>query len=76
MSVLVVGVIVIVMLILQGIGLWFIFGRRRDDLKPEDGTGMVLLQKQVQDLAQTLDRRVSESSKQMQDEAHRRHTES
>lgn len=76
MDVVQVGIFIIVALLLQGVGLWFLFARKRQDMKPEDATGMMLLQKQVQDLAHTLDRRVSESSKQMQDEAHRRHTES
>ncbi len=76
MDIVTIGIIVIVLLIVQGIGLWFLFGRKKEETKPEDGTGMMLLQKQVQDMAQTLDRRVTESSKQMQDEAHRRHTES
>jgi DNA recombination protein RmuC len=67
MDIVTVGIIVIVLLILQGIGLWFLFGRKSEVPKPEDGAGMMLLQKQVQDLAHTLDKRVSESSDRMHD---------
>lgn len=76
MDVVTIGIIIIILLIIQGFGLWYLFGRGKSDARPEDGTGMILLQKQVQDMAQSLDRRVSESSAQMQEEAHRRHTES
>ncbi|MFA6278885.1 MAG: DNA recombination protein RmuC [Candidatus Paceibacterota bacterium] len=44
--------------------------------KPEDSNGMVLLQQQLQNLEKTLDARVSESSKQMQENAHRQFSES
>jgi DNA recombination protein RmuC len=44
--------------------------------KSEDSGGMVLLQQQLQNLERTLDARVSESSKQMQENAHRQFTES
>ncbi|MBU6388487.1 DNA recombination protein RmuC [Patescibacteria group bacterium] len=44
--------------------------------KPEEGSGMVLLQQQLQNLERTLDARVSESSKAMQENAHRQFTES
>ncbi len=76
MTVVTIGVFIIVVLILQGFGFWYLFGRRAETPKAEDSSGMMLLQKQVENLAQTLDARVSESSKQMQEEAHRRHTES
>lgn len=79
MTVLEIGVFIIVLLILQGIGFWYAFGRRLSaapDAKPEDGQGMMLLQQQVSDLAKTLDARVADSARTMQEEAHRRHTES
>lgn len=77
MSIVTIGIAVIVLLILQGIGMWLLFGRKKQDGEPAPSSdGMMLLQKQVQELARTLDTRVSESSKQMQEEAHRRHTES
>jgi DNA recombination protein RmuC len=43
---------------------------------PEDGGGMVLLQQQMQELARTLDARVAESSRAMQENAHRQFSES
>ncbi|HEX7651845.1 MAG TPA: DNA recombination protein RmuC [Candidatus Paceibacterota bacterium] len=77
MTVVEIGVLIIVLLILQGIGFWYLFGRRQGQGDPGPSSdGMMLLQKQVQDLARTLDSRVTESSRQMQEEAHRRHTES
>ena len=42
----------------------------------EEGSGMVLLQQQMQELARTLDARVAESSKAMQENAHRQFSES
>ena len=74
MTVVQVGVLISVLFVLQGVGIWLIFGRRESS--ENTTSGMLLLQKQVQDLAQMLDQRVTESSRQMQDEAHRRHTES
>ncbi len=74
MDIVAVGIIVIIVFILQGIGLWYLFGRRQD--VPADNGGMLLLQKQVQDMARSIDQRVSESSKQMQDSVHRQLTES
>ena len=45
--------------------------------KPEgEGSGLVLLQQQMQELARTLDTRVAESAKQMQESSHRQFTES
>ncbi len=67
MSVVTIGVIVIVLLILQGVGFWLLFGRKAGGESKEEGTGMLLLQKQVQDMARALDSRVAESSKQMHD---------
>lgn len=48
---------------------------RRGVAKPEEG-GMVLLQAQMQELARTLDARVAESSKAMQESSHRQFSES
>jgi DNA recombination protein RmuC len=66
MDVLQVGILIIVLLILQGVGLWFLFGRKQEE-KKEDGSGLMLLQQHVQDLAKTLDARMGESSRQMHD---------
>jgi DNA recombination protein RmuC len=77
MTVLQIGILIIALLIFQGIGLWFLLGRKQGgaaSAPPSDG--MLLLQKQVQDLAKTLDGRVSESSRQMQESVHRQHAES
>jgi DNA recombination protein RmuC len=69
-----IALIVLALLFIQGIGLYFVFKRRE---KPtEEGSGMVLLQQQMQELARTLDSRVSESSRTMQENAHRQFTES
>lgn len=68
-----IGLIIIFVVIAQGIGLYFLFRRR--EAPPEQG-GMVLLQQQMQELARTLDARVADSSKQMQENAHRQFTES
>lgn len=71
MSVSLVLVTVLLLLLVQGVGLYFILRRR----PPEEG-GMVLLQQQMQELARTLDARVSESSRAMQENAHRQFSES
>ncbi len=49
---------------------------RRSMTEPEESGGMVLLQKQMQELTRTLDARVSESSRAMQENAHRQFSES
>ena len=61
MSLFTVALIVLGLLFVQGIGLYFIFRRREAPV--EEGSGMVLLQQQMQELARTLDARVSESSR-------------
>jgi DNA recombination protein RmuC len=69
-----VALIVLGLLLVQGIGLYFIMRRR--EVPPEEGSGMVLLQQQMQELARTLDSRVAESSKAMQESSHRQFSES
>ena len=71
-----VAIIVLALLLVQGIGLYFIFKRREGSKDAEEGSGMVMLQQQMQELARTLDARVSESSKAMQENAHRQFSES
>jgi len=71
MSVVVIFVGIILLLVI--VILWLIFGRQT---KSEDGSGMVLLQQQLQNLEKTLDARVSESSRAMQENSHRQFTES
>ncbi|MCR4333525.1 MAG: DNA recombination protein RmuC [Patescibacteria group bacterium] len=70
-----IALIVLALLFVQGVGLYFVF-RRREAPAPEDSNGMVLLQQQMQELARTLDARVSESSKAMQENSHRQFSES
>lgn len=74
MSLFSIGLIVLALVLTQGIGLYFIMRRR--EAPAEEGQGMVLLQQQMQELARTLDARVSESSKAMQESSHRQFSES
>lgn len=74
MDVFTIAIIVLALLFVQGIGLYLIFRRRSETT--EDGSGMVLLQQQLQNLERTLDARVSESSKAMQENSHRQFSES
>jgi hypothetical protein len=77
MGVLEIGVLIIILLIVQGIGLWVIFGRRSQVDTPSGAPdGLMLLQAQMQDLARTLDTRVAQSSKEMQESSHRQFSES
>lgn len=75
MSIFEVALIVLSLILVQGIGLYFIF-RRREEAPKDEGAGMVLLQQQMQDLARTLDTRMAESSKTMQETTHRQFSES
>lgn len=68
----VVGV-VMVLFLFQGVLLWFLFGRAKP--KSEEAGGLLLIQQQMQELTRTLDSRVLESSKTMQESLHRQHTE-
>jgi DNA recombination protein RmuC len=74
MSILTVALIILALVFVQGIGLYFIF--RRQETPTEDGSGMVLLQQQMQELARTLDTRMSESSRAMQESSHKQFSES
>ncbi len=73
MSILDVIFIVLALLVVQGVGLYLIL-RRRESVRDEGG--MLLLQQQLQNLEKTLDARVSESSRAMQENAHRQFSES
>ncbi len=75
MSIISVAIVVFVLIVVQSIGLYFIL-RRREETPKDDGAGMVLLQQQMQELARTLDARVAESSKAMQESSHRQFSES
>ncbi|MFA6414460.1 MAG: DNA recombination protein RmuC [Candidatus Paceibacterota bacterium] len=74
MDIFTIALLILGLLFVQGIGLYFIFKRRETPV--EEGSGMVLLQQQLQNLERTLDARVAESSKQMQENSHRQFTES
>ena len=60
-ALLIIGLVVIV--VLQGIGI-FVFLKGRQAPK-EDGTGLVLIQKQMENLERALDSRMADSSRQM-----------
>jgi DNA recombination protein RmuC len=65
MDITTIGILIIVLLLVQGVGLWFIFGRQKK--APEtDGTGALLMQR-LEGLERSLDSRMNESSKQMHD---------
>ncbi|HYD93593.1 MAG TPA: DNA recombination protein RmuC [Candidatus Paceibacterota bacterium] len=57
-----IAIIVLVLLFVQGIGLYFILKRQE---KPSDQSGLTLLQQQMQNLERTLDSRMHESSRQV-----------
>lgn len=69
--------IVAALVVVQLVGLVVIFGwlKRGQTEKPADGS-LLLIQQQMQELSRTLDSRVAESTKTMQESAHRQLTES
>lgn len=67
-------VLVLLAVLVGGFALVLAALRKRE--KPDEGNGLVLLQQQIQELARTLDARVSESSRAMQEHAHRQFSES
>ena len=73
MNPLAIALAVLALLFFQAIGLYAILRRRES---PHDENGMLLLQQQMQELARTLDARVSESSRAMQENSHRQFSES
>jgi DNA recombination protein RmuC len=66
--------LILVLLAAQGFVLYFVLRGRK--APAEEGNGMVLLQQQLQNLERTLDARVTESSRAMQEHSHRQFTES
>ena len=64
MSPLIVGLIVLALVFLQGVGLWLLLRRKE---KESSGDGLLLLQRQIENLERSLDSRMHESSKQMHD---------
>lgn len=67
--------LVVFLLVAQG-AMMYVLLRRRETVPAEEGNGMVLLQQQLQNLERTLDARVSESSRAMQENSHRQFSES
>ena len=74
MDIFTIAIAIIILLAVQGVTLYFILRRR--EAPAEEGNGMILLQQQLQNLEKTLDARVSESSRSMQENSHRQFTES
>ncbi|MHB1769784.1 MAG: DNA recombination protein RmuC [Minisyncoccota bacterium] len=68
-----IALVILILLFLQGVGLYMLLRHRAS---PQSDGGMVLLQQQMQELARTLDARVSESSRAMQENSHRQFSES
>lgn len=69
MDVLTIGITVIIVVILNGVGMWYLFGRKTATVP--QGDGLLLLQQQVQELSRSLTDKVSESSKETRDSVHR-----
>jgi DNA recombination protein RmuC len=78
MDLLSVLLIVAALVAIQLVSMSLIFGwlKRAQETKPGDNGSLLLIQQQMQDLSHTLDARVSESAKAMQESAHRQLTES
>ncbi|MHB8860174.1 MAG: DNA recombination protein RmuC [Minisyncoccota bacterium] len=74
MNLFTVALIVLALILAQGISLYFML-KRRESPSADQG-GMVLLQQQLQNLEKTLDARVTESSRAMQENSHRQFSES
>ena len=78
MDALTILLIVVALVVVQAIGLAIVFDwLKRNNAKPaEDAGSLVLLQQQMQELGRNLDARVAESSRSMQENAHRQFSES
>lgn len=74
MNWLVIGGIVLVLLLVQGVIIYFL--TRRSKGPEADQGGFMLLQQQLQDIRQTLDNRVNESSKRMDENMRAQHESS
>lgn len=70
--------IIAALVIIQVVGLVVVFGwlKKQNAAVEPPSDGLLLLQQQMQELGKTLDARVSESSKAMQENAHRQFSES
>lgn len=74
MDVISIIVIVVILLVAQGVGFYFVL--RKKEAPVEEGSGMVLLQQQLQSLERSLNAQVLESAKTMQENSHRQFSES
>ena len=70
--------IIIVLVLAQVVGLALVFGwlRREREKQPEEQGSLLLLQQQLQELSRTLDARVADSAKEMQESARHQLSES
>ncbi len=64
MNVITVVIIVAVLILMQGIGLWLML-RRKENTTPKDEGGLMLIQNQMEKLERSLDSRMAESSRSM-----------
>src|SRR3989344_3930040 len=64
MDPLAIAIVILVLVFFQGVGLWIIL-KRQEKLKeiPKDDTGLMLLQKQIQNMESALESRMNESSR-------------
>lgn len=65
MNVITVVIIVAVLILLQGIGLWLVMRRRENAAPKDDGQGLLLIQNQMEKLERALDARMHESSREI-----------
>ncbi len=80
MLIIVISTLLIVFVIAQFFVLRFVLGQKdaenKDEKNSDSEKPFILIQQQIQDLARTLDARVAESSKIMQENSHKQFTES
>ena len=65
MNVITVVIIVAILILLQGIGLWLVMRRRENAAPKDDGQGLLLIQNQMEKLERALDARMHESSREI-----------
>lgn len=65
MNAITIVIIVAVVMLLQGIGLYIVLRRRENDVPKDDGQGLMLLQNQMEKLERSLDARMHESSREI-----------
>lgn len=65
MNPLTIVIIIAVVMLLQGVGLYIVLRRRENGAPKDDGQGLMLIQNQMEKLERSLDARMHESSRQM-----------